>query len=268
MKKPLVISIIIKSKGGLVPLYLESILSQTAIDENTIFYIRTNDNCDDTADVLRDWYNKWKSKWKIYFDESSINPNLANMDLKDWNYERLKIMGKIRNESIQFAISENADYFTVDGDILIKPHTIETLRNLNLPVTSPMIHLLDPNPNYEYTNLHYALDENGYFQEHVDYHRIHNQEIVGIFKVPLVHCTYLIKNEYLNSVNYDDGSGRYEYVIFSDSLRRSGIDQYFDNREIYGRICEVSKNDMEKNYSQKNFVELVEYIKRSKRFYA
>jgi hypothetical protein len=142
------------------------------------------------------------------------------------------------------------------------------MRNLNLPVVSPMIHLGEYNPNYEYTNFHFSLDENGYFQEHIDYHRIHNQEIVGIFKVPLVHCSYLIKNEFLNSVNYDDGSSRYEYVIFSDILRKSGIDQYIDNREIYGRIFGVNEIDMLENYKSSNFVELVEYIKRSKRFYA
>lgn len=33
-----------------------------------------------------------------------------------------------------------------------------------------------------------------------------------------------------------DESGRYEYVIFSDSARKSGTPQYIDNRNVYGRI--------------------------------
>jgi hypothetical protein len=265
--KPLVIAILVKSKAPLLHLYLESILSQTAIDENTIFYIRTNDNKDNTADILREWCKKWSKKWKIYFDDSSVNSSITDLGNKEWTFERLRIMGELRNKSIEFAISENADYFTVDADILLKPHTIDTIRNLNLPVIAPMVLTLEPSPAYEYTNLHYAICENGFFREHPDYHRIHNQEIIGIFKVPVVHCSYHIKNEILPEINYLDDSGRYEYIIFSDFLRRKGIDQYFDNREIYGRFCSAeTEQHIIDNYNSNNFVELIEYIKKSPRF--
>ena len=35
---------------------------------------------------------------------------------------------------------------------------------------------------------------------------------------------------------YDDGTDRFEYVVFSDSARRHSIPQYFDNREVYGLL--------------------------------
>jgi hypothetical protein len=40
----------------------------------------------------------------------------------------------------------------------------------------------------------------------------------------------------LDKISYDDASYRYEYVIFSDVLRKQNIDQYLDNRQFYGFI--------------------------------
>jgi hypothetical protein len=37
-------------------------------------------------------------------------------------------------------------------------------------------------------------------------------------------------------LRYEDGSGRYEYVVFSESARKARIPQYLDNREIYGYL--------------------------------
>ena len=36
----------------------------------------------------------------------------------------------------------------------------------------------------------------------------------------VVHCTYFINYNVLDKICYDDNSYRYEYVIFSDSLRK------------------------------------------------
>jgi len=40
----------------------------------------------------------------------------------------------------------------------------------------------------------------------------------------------------LSELTYEDGTSRYEYVIFADSARKSGILQYLDNRQVYGYI--------------------------------
>jgi hypothetical protein len=37
-------------------------------------------------------------------------------------------------------------------------------------------------------------------------------------------------------MSYDDKSGRYEYVIFSDTARKKSIPQFLDTRDIYGYI--------------------------------
>jgi hypothetical protein len=268
MKRPLVIAIFVKNKCQMLPLYLDSILAQTELSDNTIFYIRTNDNNDDTPKILEEWVNKWKNKWEIFYDDSSINPEIRDVDNKSWTWARLDVMTEIRNKSIEFAISKGADYFTADVDNICLPHTIETIRNLNLPVIAPMLQLTEYTPHYEYTNLHYKVSDTGHFVDCEDYHRVHNQEIKGILEVPLVHCTYFIRNEVLPKVRYDEeGFKDYEYVIFSRNLRKEGIPQYFDNREIYGRILREAKTREEfmLNYQSPNFVNLEKQINISKK---
>jgi hypothetical protein len=67
--------------------------------------------------------------------------------------------------------------------------------------------------------------------------------------VELIHCTYLIRNEVLDYVKYNDGSGRHEYVIFSEALRKAGIPQYVDNRNYYGKLTFC---DTEEDFNSKN----------------
>lgn len=235
MKKPLVIAILAKSVEHILPLYLKAIESQTAIDESTIFYVRTNDNRDRTAYILWEWLSKMNMRHEIYFDDTPIANKLVNIQNHDWtDHDRFKILGDIRQKSIQFAIDKGADYFIADCDNVLMPHTIESLRSTNLPVIAPF--LKTTNPHSLYANYHTEVDENGYMKECDNYFKIFNGEMKGIIEQPVIHCTYFIKNEYLPFVSYDDESWRFEYVIFSDILRKKGIPQYLDNRMYYGSL--------------------------------
>lgn len=235
MKKPLVIAILAKSVEHILPLYLKAIESQTVIDDSTIFYVRTNDNRDRTAHILWEWLSKMNMHHEIYFDDTSVYPDLKDIHNHDWtNHQRFKILGEIRQKSIEFAISKGADYFIADCDNILLPHTIESLRSTNLPVIAPF--LKTTNPLSLYANFHTEIDENGYLKECDNYFKILNGEIKGIIEQPVVHCTYFIKNEFLPFVSYDDQSWRFEYVIFSDVLRKKGIPQYIDNRMYYGNL--------------------------------
>lgn len=260
----LVIPIIAKSKAHILPLYLDSMLAQTALGWDSVFYIRTNDSNDDTANVLSDWYNKWKWKFKMVFDDSSIDESLKLVENHDWNSHRFKILGAIRQDSIQFAMSEKADYFIADCDNIIKPHTIDSLMATNLPVVAPLLHSVDSTSMY--SNFHSSIDHNGYFENDDMYSQLLYQKYKGLIQVPVVHCTYFIKNEVLPNVIYDDNSGRYEYVIFSDSLRKAEIPQYLDTREVYGKISfSVNKESFDAHMLDPNFIELNEYITREAR---
>jgi hypothetical protein len=264
MPKPLVISILAKSNEAMLPLYLKSLMIQSEVlDPNNeiIFYIRTNDNNDNTAQILYDWYKKWNSKWKIYFDDSSINSELSTIENHDWTYNRFKILGDIRQKSVEFAKDQGADYFVADIDNIVGSDTISSLRSTNLPAIAPLLRT----PEWSaYSNFHADIDENGYYKPHDIYLKLLNQEIKGIIEVPVIHCTYLIKNEYLEYVKYDDLSGRFEYVIFSDSLRKSAIPQYLDTRKCYGVVTFSSSiEEIESNRIHPAFSVLEEYINKT-----
>jgi hypothetical protein len=237
-------------------------MAQTDLLSNTIFYIRTNDNNDDTANILRDWYCRWNWKWKMVFDDSSIDVSLIDIENHDWNARQFKILGKIRQDSINFAISENADYFVADVDNIIKPNTLSAIRSVNLPVVAPL--LVCPRETSLYANYHSSVDENGYFKNDDEYLKIRYQSIKGLIQIPVVHCTYHIQNFVLPYVSYDDDSYRYEYVIFSDSLRKAGIAQFLDNREIYGFTSFSStQEDLQAEMAYLPFAKMVEYINKT-----
>jgi hypothetical protein len=134
----------------------------------------------------------------------------------------------------------------------------------NLPVVAPLLHSVDSNSMY--SNFHSSIDINGYFENDDMYSSLLYQKYKGLIQVPVVHCTYFIKKEVLPNVVYDDNSGRYEYVIFSDSLRKAGISQYLDTREIYGKISfSTNKESFDSQLLDPNLSELSEYITREAR---
>ncbi len=234
------IAILAKDKAHTLPLYLSCIEKQSWPAHKTYLYIRTNNNNDDTAKILSNWLARVKYKYAgVYFDTSDVTDKVEQFGQHEWNSIRFKVLGKIRQESVNWALDHDSHYFVADCDNFIQSHTIEELVKTSLPIVAP---LLRTGNNY-YSNFHAAIDENGYYAQSPLYFELLNQEILGLVQVPVVHCTYLIRYEFLDKIAYDDNSYRYEYVIFSDTARRNKIPQYFDTRQMYGRITFAENNE-------------------------
>ncbi|NGX45427.1 MAG: hypothetical protein K940chlam2_00581 [Chlamydiae bacterium] len=228
------VAILAKDKAQSLPLYLKCLEKQTWPKEKTYLYIRTNNNSDETASLLEEWIKKIGHRYaKVHYDDSSIDHALEAYKQHEWNTFRFKILAKIRQESVDWARAKQSHYFVADCDNFIIPETIERLVKTELPIVAPFLRTIQPSP---YSNFHAAVDENGYFANSNLYTDLLGQTIKGLVEVPVVHCTYLIRNDVLDKIAYDDESGRYEYVIFSDTARKEKIPQYLDNRKVYGRI--------------------------------
>lgn len=228
------IAILAKDKAHTLPLYLACIENQTWPKCNTNLYIRTNNNNDNTAQVLREWVDKVGHEYaKIYFDDTDVDEPIQQFKQHEWNYTRFRILGKIRQDSVDWAYKNNSHYFVADCDNFICPHTIQAMLKTNISIVAPLLRC--PMQKY-YSNYHEAIDHNGYYHPSVFYYDILDQKVRGIIEVPVVHCTYFIRHEVLDKMCYDDESARYEYVIFSDVARKQHIPQYIDNREVYGYI--------------------------------
>jgi hypothetical protein len=243
------IAILAKDKAHVLPLYLEQIENQTYPASKIRLYIRTNNNRDDTAVLLEQWIEKVRGRYsEIHYDSSDVQEPVQEYHPHEWNSLKLQVMMRLRQESVEWARSRRTHYFVVDCDNFIVPETLETLFNTGLPVIGPLLRNGD-DPLSNYSNYHYVTDENGYYKYSPLYFDILTQTIKGLIEVEVIHCTYLVRNEILDLVSYIDGSGRYEYVIFSDTLRKLGIPQYIDNRRIYGKLtfCDTTEDFKSKN---------------------
>ena len=220
-----------------MPSYLACIEAQTWPKNQTYLYIRTNNNNDNTVEILSNWIAKVKEDYLgIYFDTSDTPEQVQKYGQHEWNHERFKVLGKIRQDSIDWAYQHNSHYFVVDCDNFIKQNTVEALFNVHLPIVAPLLR----SHATIYSNLHAAVDENGYYLDSPLYYQLVRQEIKGLVEVPVVHCTYLVRHNSIPFLTYDDQSYRYEYVIFSHSARKHSIPQYFDSREIYGYCTQAA----------------------------
>ena len=243
------IAILAKDKAHVLPMYLDLIEKQTYPASKIKLYIRTNNNKDHTAVLLEEWIGKVQDKYsEIYYDASDVEEPVHEFSPHEWNAMRFKVLGRLRKESVEWASERGTHYFVVDCDNFIIPETLEMLLKSGLPVVGPLLRNGD-NPNSFYSNYHYVTDESGYYKNSRFYDDILFGYIKGLIEVEVIHCTYLVRNEVLDLISYDDGSGRYEYVIFSDVLRKLSIPQYIDNRRNYGKLtfCDSEEEFITKN---------------------
>ena len=232
MSDRITIAILAKRKGHVLPLFLKCIDEQNYPKNKISIYIRSNNNTDNTIEILQEWVRKNKDKYEqIYEDYSDVEENVQQYGDHEWNYIRFKVLAKIRQESINFAINNSTDYFVVDCDNFIFPQTLLSLNSSYAPIIGPLL----KTSNF-YSNYHNQHDGNGYYKSNPDYYRILNREIPGFHNVDVIHCTYYIRNCVLDKIKYSDDTKRHEYVIFSESARKAGIPQLLDTRNIYGRI--------------------------------
>ena len=230
------IAILAKDKAHTLPLYLACIENQTWPKDKTYLYIRTNNNNDDTVQILKDWVARVGDQYAdIYFDDTDVEEPVEQFGQHEWNCTRFKVLGKIRQNSVDWAYEHNSHYFVVDCDNFIYPDTLNAMLELKLPIVAPFLRCYAYEKRF-YSNYHDAIDVNGYYAPSVFYYDVLDQKVRGIIEVLVVHCTYFIRYEQLDKMSYDDESYRYEYVIFSDVARKQNIPKYIDNRKIYGYI--------------------------------
>jgi hypothetical protein len=235
-RSDVVLAILAKDKEYCLDLYLKCILNQDFPKDRMRLWIRTNDNNDRTKEILDGFVNKYSHLYKsVYYDNSDIDENLKSFGEHEWNSERFSILGKIRDASVAYAKRYDAHYVVVDCDNFIAPRVIQSLYNdRNLGVIGPLLRL---GSSRGYANFHHRSCENGYFDvEDRYYHPVNDRNVIGKILVSTVHCTYLIPNKYLEMISYVDGTGDWEYIVFSNNLKKHNIPQYLDNTMFHGYL--------------------------------
>jgi glycosyltransferase involved in cell wall biosynthesis len=242
------IAILAKQHETSLGLYLQCIEAFDYPKSSVVLYVRTNNNTDNTEAVLRQWLKRVGSQYAhVELDAENVATPVEQYGVHEWNAARFRVLGHIRNVSLQKTIEHNCQfYFVADVDNFVRPCALRELVALNLPIVAPF--LRSAGATQLYSNYHSEVDANGYYSECDQYYWALNRHVCGIIEVPVVHTTYLIRSDVIPHLNYDDGSGRHEYVIFSASARKASVPQYLDNRQIYGYIlfdkgCTVNSLD-------------------------
>lgn len=271
-KGTVLLAILARNKAHILKEYLERIENLDYDKKLISVYINTNNNCDQTKEILLEWIEKNKSFYaNVDFESVEVN-NLAPTNPHDWNADRLHALSIIRNKSLQKTREFNCNYyFVVDCDNFIAPYTLKSLITHDKPIIAPMLRSV-PEKNDPSSNFFCAVSPNGYYESHPDYYPILNRLKVGVFKVPVVHCTYLINADYLDRLTYVDGTQDYEFLIFSRTARANCVDQYICNDQDYGTQLHFFGNPTLaeeaarfKIYkAQQCFASLAEYSKRKK----
>lgn len=253
------LALLVKQKEAVLPLFLESLNDWDYPKENIFIYIRTNNNTDNTKELLEEWIEEYGDKYKrLIYNSEDVPEKVEQYDVHFWNGERFRVLGKIRQESMNQALLTDCEYyFVVDTDNFLFPETLKELVKLDLPIVAPFLRYAvalgenadtpveaakrEGHMSRYYSNYHDKVDDFGSIIPEDLYYKILNQEVRGLIECMCVHCTYLIKREYLSELNYLEQSDRWEYMVFSNSARDKGITQYIDNRTIYG-VLTLSEN--------------------------
>lgn len=230
------LAVLAKQKEKVLPFYLFCLEALDYPKSAISLYVRTNNNTDRTADILKDWVARVGDRYAhVDFDDTDVPEAVETFDVHEWNATRFRVLARLRQASMQRALELGCDfYFVVDVDNFIKPHTLTEMIAPRLPIVAPLLRYSDL--KRVYSNYHEKIDANGYFLDSEEYYWLLFQRVRGLCQVPVVHCTYLVRSDAIPQLAYDDGSGRHEYVIFSDSARRHGIPQYLDTRDVYGYL--------------------------------
>lgn len=228
-----VVAILAKDKAVTLPLYLSCLEIQTFPKERIHLYVRANDSSDNTVEVLRRWIDANGRFYKsVTVDYSDIG-GLRHYGHHEWDVHRFRVLGQIRQASVDHARRLGCHYFVADADTFVVPTTIENMFESGLPVVAPMVRT----PYTEYSNFFPRADSDGYAIVGLpEYTQILTGRVRGFILVDVVHTAYFVRSDVLDQLCFDDGSGRVEYVIGSEVLRSRGIGQYLDNRQIYGVV--------------------------------
>jgi glycosyltransferase involved in cell wall biosynthesis len=239
--KTVFLAILARNKAHVLPSYLTCIDNLNYNKKAITVYINTNNNEDETLKILEKWAKKNKNRYnKILFEAHQVG-GLGTTKPHEWTVQRFKVLGDIRNRSLRMAKIHNCQYyFVVDCDNFINPCTLRELIKKNKPIIAPMLRAI-PFPDDPYSNFVCDIGSGGYEKDHPDYLKILHREKVGTFPVPIVHCTYLVDMRLVDKLSYTDQTKHHEFIIFSRSARRNGIEQYICNEKEFGTLLHYGR---------------------------
>lgn len=223
-EKSVFLSVTAKNKEHLLPRFLKCI-DKLDYDKKAItVHILTGCNEDGTETLLRNWAEEKKDLYHGILFETT----------EDAGFDQDLTSAPFKEKVLEHAKEQKTDYcFIVSPTSFIASSTLKTLMSKDVPVVAPMLRAI-PELNDHNSNFFADVNEYGYFKHHPDYNLILEEEKKGTFEVPVIHCTYLIKCEYLDRLSYSSENPDFEFLSFGRHARKNEVGQYICNEENFG----------------------------------
>lgn len=242
-QQPLVfLAVIARNVAHLFPNYMGYLERMNYPKKRISVSIYTDHNSDNTSSLLMEWSSRARSVYhSIHYNEET-EWLYTSTEPFEWHTERVRRMCQLRQEALKDARELNAEYILyVDSDnFIVNPETLNKLIEAKKPIVAPLLIVDD---TQAFSNFWAGQDENGYYVRTDEYIPILNRERKGCFKVPLVHCTYLIdlRTEASKSLAYWPAPKEYKWdlddiILFSYSARKNGVGMYVLNTEYFGHL--------------------------------
>lgn len=201
-EKTVMITILARNKAHCLPLFLDCILNLEYDKSKITLYIHTNNNKDNTEEILDKFYSEYKDTYQsiLFIKENFDELEDDATESHNWrtNQTKVKLLADIREKSIKKSIELGLNYyFSVDCDNFILPYTLSHLINTRKAIVAPLLHCIGMK---ELSNF-FLSDKPVFFKQDSKYKFYVNRELRGIFCVPIVHCTYLIDLSCVKDIN-------------------------------------------------------------------
>ena len=81
---------------------------QATAPSKSYLYIRTNNNNDDTLNILRQWVEKVGDRYAgVYFDDTDVKESVQKYKQHEWNAERFKVLGRSERTRQNMSFKKN-----------------------------------------------------------------------------------------------------------------------------------------------------------------
>jgi len=208
-----------------LPRYLKCLDAQTWPRSRTLIYIRTasgsnssnsDNSMDDTQRAVEEWARARRGAGyvSIHLDRDGA---ASQRDP--------------RRASVEYAMRHGAHYFVAECGDFIAPSTIEAMCESGCDAIAPVLSGSQP-----HSNLHFRANAHGYPDQSWCDTAIPELRLRGVIECDIIRRTYFLSHDVLRHAVFDDGTGRCEYAILADQLRKAKVAQYVDNRVDYGRL--------------------------------
>ncbi|XP_068105919.1 inactive glycosyltransferase 25 family member 3-like [Hyperolius riggenbachi] len=258
----LVIAIIARNAAHALPYSLGALERLNYPKERISIWSASDHNEDTTVSVLQEWAESVQPLYHSVVWTAQEEPRWYPQETtpKDWPKERYEQLMNLRQEALNYARENKADYilYTDADNILTNDDLIHLLMAANKTLVAPM---LDSQTGF--SNFWCGITPQGFYRRTPDYYPTRNRKRTGCFAVPMVHSTFLLdlRREETQKLAFYPPHPRYTWtfddiIVFAFSCLASGVQGWVCNNNHYGYINVPAQPNQEIEDDRLNFVHL------------